>query len=90
MRTNAQGGFMGTSVDRYGIKFEHRPDYLYVRVDAAANNYEVSSKYWREILSVLNRRHYLRMVVEEVSLVTCRRLTLIASSHSLLARYIQA
>jgi hypothetical protein len=56
---------MGTSVDRYGISFEHRPDYLYVRVNAIANNYEVSREYWREILSVLHQRHYQRMVVEE-------------------------
>ena len=56
---------MGTSVDRYGIRFEHRPDYLYVRVKADANSYEVSRTYWSEILSMVDRRHYGRIVVDE-------------------------
>src|SRR6478672_4803050 len=48
----------------YSLYFEHRPDYLYVRVDADEVSYETTRRYWNEIVGMRHRRHYSRILVD--------------------------
>ncbi len=48
----------------YSLYFEHRPDYLYVRVDPGEVSYETTRRYWNEIVGMRHRRHYSRILVD--------------------------
>ena len=49
----------------YSLSFEHRPEYLYVRVDTDEGvNYETTRRYWNEIVAMRHRRHYSRILVD--------------------------
>ncbi len=47
----------------YEIRFEHRPTYLFVYVKGERNSYEISRQYWAEIIAMLQRRRYQRVLV---------------------------
>lgn len=52
----------------YSICFEHRPDCLYVKVDAGEASYEIVRRYWSEIIAMQHRRGYSRvMVVDDIA-----------------------
>jgi hypothetical protein len=58
---------MGTAAGRardYSLYFEHRPEYLYVHVDADKVSYETTRRYWDEIVEMQNRRRYSRILVD--------------------------
>lgn len=48
----------------YSLYFEHRPQYLYVRVDINDVSYETTRRYWNEIVSMQHRRDYSRILVD--------------------------
>ena len=49
----------------YQLFFEHRPEYLFAYVHSAEISYEIARGYWVEILSMLHRRRYKRVLVEK-------------------------
>nr|AUN37255.1 hypothetical protein [uncultured bacterium] len=49
----------------YQLFFEHRPDYLYAYVQSLENSFEIARGYWIEILSMLHRRRYRRVLIEK-------------------------
>lgn len=49
----------------YRILFEHRPHYLYVRVQAETTSYAVARQYWVEIFSMQRRREYHRILLDK-------------------------
>lgn len=49
----------------YDIRFEHRPHSLYVRIFGDAHSYDVARDYWRQIVAMLHRRHYERVLVDK-------------------------
>jgi hypothetical protein len=58
---------MGSAAGRardYSLYFEHRPEYLYVHVDAEDVSYETTRRYWDEIVEMQNKRHYSRILVD--------------------------
>ena len=57
------GTAAGTARD-YSLYFEHRPEYLYVHVDADDVSYEMTRRYWNEIVEMQNKRHYSRILVD--------------------------
>ena len=48
----------------YSLYFEHRPQYLYVHVNADNVSYETTRKYWDEIIAMQNTRRYSRILVD--------------------------
>ena len=48
----------------YSLYFEHRPEYLYVHVEAEDVSYETTRRYWNEIIAMEHRRHYSRILVD--------------------------
>src|SRR5688500_19168013 len=49
----------------YRILFEHRPDFLYVRVRCETTTYAIAKRFWTEILSMQHRRGYERVLVDK-------------------------
>ena len=49
----------------YRIMFEHRPTYLYVRVQAGATSLAVAKRYWIEVLSMQQRRRYDQVLLDK-------------------------
>lgn len=49
----------------YRILFEHRPQYLYVRIHAETTNFAIAKQYWAEILTMLRHRQYNRVLVDK-------------------------
>ena len=49
----------------YQLFFEHRPEYLFAYVQSHEMSYEIARGYWVEILSMLHRRRYKRVLVEK-------------------------
>lgn len=49
----------------YKIKFENRPQYLYVYVEGEKNRFEIGKKYWSEILAECQKSNYEKVLVEE-------------------------
>ena len=49
----------------YRLFFEHRPHYLYVYVESDENSFQIAKGYWVEILSMLCRRRYKRILIEQ-------------------------
>lgn len=49
----------------YQLYFEHRPGYLYAFVHSETISFDIARGYWVEILSMLHRRHYRRVLVEK-------------------------
>lgn len=49
----------------YRLLFEHRPGYLYVYVGSDATSYEIAKQYWFEILAMLHRRRYNRVLIDK-------------------------
>lgn len=49
----------------YQLFFEHRPDYLYAYVSCDDLNLDIAKDYWREIMSMLHRRRYKRVMLEK-------------------------
>ena len=50
---------------QYQLTLEHRPAYLYVYVGSDVNNFEIARSYWIEILSLLHRRKYSRILIDK-------------------------
>jgi hypothetical protein len=54
------------SIDKpYQILFEHRPEFLYVKIRCETTNYAISKKYWTEILAMQIRRGYERVLIDK-------------------------
>src|SRR2546421_12090223 len=49
----------------YKLYFEHRQDYLLAYVHCKTINFEIARGYWVEILSLLHRRRYRRLLLEK-------------------------
>jgi hypothetical protein len=49
----------------YQLLFEHRPDTLYVYVGSDTNSLELATRFWVEVLSLLHRRKYSRVLIEK-------------------------
>jgi len=49
----------------YRILFEHKPRYLYVRIQCETSNYAIAKKYWTEILAIQNHRGYDRVLIDK-------------------------
>lgn len=49
----------------YRILFEHRPDYLYVRLQAEATSFAIARRYWTEVLSMQRRRRYGQVILDK-------------------------
>ena len=49
----------------YQLFFEHRPGYLYAYVHSDRVTYEIARGYWVEMLTMLHRRKYKRILFEK-------------------------
>lgn len=49
----------------YQLFFEHRPGYLFAYIQSGVNSLEITRGYWVEILSMVHRRRYKRVLIEE-------------------------
>src|ERR1035437_4443738 len=49
----------------YQLSFEHRPHYLYAHLSCEEISFEIAKEYWVEILKMLHRRKYTRLLVEK-------------------------
>lgn len=49
----------------YDIRFEHRPEYLYVYVSGEKDSIEISTRYWSEIAAECRKKDYKKVLVEE-------------------------
>ena len=49
----------------YQLYFEHRPGYLFAYVHSDTISFEIAKGYWVEILSMLHRRHYKKVLIEK-------------------------
>lgn len=60
------GRMLSPTIDKpYHIFFEHRPSYLYVRVQSGSTDYAMAKRYWAEILRVLHQRNYTKVLVDK-------------------------
>jgi hypothetical protein len=49
----------------YSIKFERRPEYLYVYVQGDEDSYDISNAYWTEVAAECARHNTAKLLVEE-------------------------
>lgn len=49
----------------YQIIFEHRPTHLYVYVESETNSLSMARNYWTQIVSILHRRKYSKVLLEK-------------------------
>lgn len=49
----------------YRLKFEARPQYLFARVEAETDSYEISRTYWEEIAHECKVSNWKKLLVEE-------------------------
>lgn len=49
----------------YNLTFESRPQYLYARVEAETDSYEISRRYWEEIANECKTANWKKLLVEE-------------------------
>lgn len=49
----------------YQLIFEHRPGYLYVYIGCERVSLEIARRYWAEILAMIHRRGYQRLLLEK-------------------------
>ncbi|HEY2846285.1 MAG TPA: hypothetical protein VGI80_00620, partial [Pyrinomonadaceae bacterium] len=54
-----------THLRPYELFFEHRPHYLYAFVTSQENSFQIAKGYWVEILSMMHRRHYKRVLIDK-------------------------
>jgi len=54
-----------SSLRPYRLFFEHRPGYLFASVQSDIMTYEVARGYWVEILSMVYRRRYGRVLIQK-------------------------
>lgn len=53
------------STASYSLKYEQRPDYLYVLVEGDHDSYEISKQYWMEVLARTRATQNTKLLIEE-------------------------
>ena len=52
------------ATNQYEIAVERRCDYLFISLEGGENSYEITRRYWDEIISLTSDRKYSRVLVE--------------------------